>query len=96
MEIVASIHPIINPNGVPADPIDRYLAKEERKDCERCWTSIKVFVRTEGDQGKTCRIDTKRCLVSWPESEDSGWRARCHGDAGRDDQAIRNLIDGAF
>ena len=77
MDIVNRIHPIINPNGKPADPIDRYLAKGERLDCEHCTTSIRVYRRTGGIQGKTCRVDTTRCLGTGLERGYSIWRDQC-------------------
>lgn len=77
MAIVHAIHGIVNPNGKPADPIDRYLAKEAGKDCAKCGTKIKVYFRKEGIQGKTARVDTTRFFGMGVNREDAAWRVQC-------------------
>ena len=81
LDIVNAIHPIVNTDGVPADPIDRYLAKQESKDCKFCDTTIKVYMRTGGIAGKTCRVDTKRYLGSGKDNE-TQWGKQC-ADSGQ-------------
>lgn len=78
-EVVNAIHPIVNPNGVPADPIERYLAKQGKMDCEKCGTKIKVYLRTEGVAGRTCRVDTKRLLGKGESWEEWEWVRQCGG-----------------
>ncbi len=76
MEIVNVIYGIVNPNGKPADPIDRYLAKEVGHDCGICGTKIKVYKRKDG-KDKTCRVDTKRYLGKGESAGDINWLAQC-------------------
>lgn len=76
IDIVNMIHPIINRNGKPADPIDRYLAKEAIKYCATCPTEIRIRLRTEGKQGRTCRIDTKRWFGGG-DGRHEQWRSQC-------------------
>jgi len=76
MEIVNVIYGIINPNGKPADPIDRYLAKEVGHDCGTCGTKIKVYKRKDG-KDKTCRVDTKRYVGKGESAGDRDWLTQC-------------------
>lgn len=70
------IHPIINKYGKPADSIDRYLAKEGIKDCAICPTEIRVRLRTDGKQERTCRVDVKRWFGEG-NGRDEQWRSQC-------------------
>lgn len=72
MDIVNIIYTIVNPNGKPADPIDRYLAKEVGHDCGVCGTKIKIYKRKDG-KDKTCRVDTKRYLGKGKDMSDEIW-----------------------
>lgn len=76
IEIVNIIYTIVNPNGKPADPIDRYLAKEVGHDCGLCGTKIKIYKRKDG-KDKTCRVDTKRYLGQGVDTCDGKWLAQC-------------------
>lgn len=76
MDIVNIVHPVINRNGKPADPIDRYLAKEGVKSCTICPTEIGVRLKTDEKQRKTCRIDAKRWLGEG-SGRDEQWRSQC-------------------
>lgn len=76
MDIVNMVHPVINRYGKPADPIYRYLAKEGMKDCTICPTQIRVRLTTDGKQGRTCRVDSKRWFGEG-SGRDEQWRSQC-------------------
>ena len=76
IEIVNAIYGIVNPDGKPADPIDRYLAKEVGHDCGVCGTKIKIYKRKDGTE-KTCRVDMKKYLGRGVGANEAGWEAHC-------------------
>ena len=62
MDIVEAVHPLLHAAATPKDPIERYLAKEGGLDCKECGAIIKVYLRTKGSGGRTCRIDARRWI----------------------------------